>query len=609
MSSYIPIITESLRKKQPGMSFSKWLHIIWDDIEWPLVVVLSLCSWGLGTLGFSQYYSLVEVPQSWLDCIYQSLLLFPMNWNALDPSVPIPIPLQIARFASPFLATYTFFQALKEIFREQTQLLRLSVANNHVIICGLGQKGLLLAKEMRKANRKVVVIELDGNNPYLEACRDMGVILVIGDARDRYILYKAGANRAKKIISVCGDDGTNVEVAEQTRMIVQGRTGKELDCLIHIQDSYLWTLLRERQFSAENSGSFRLDLFNVYDSGARILMRKIFRENNGQVESTPHLLVIGMGGLGEHLIIRAAQEWGTRFAQTDQPLPITVIDPQAEEKLDSLKMRFPLVGDVCALTPLNFSTGEPKFQGVEKILNDSEKSTPVSYVFICLDDASIGFQAGLTLLRFMKDKKIPVMVRMTEDTGLATFLRAVKSTGSAFSNLNAFGLLDQTCKEGLFDDGTHEAMARVIHEHYVESEIKKGHTSAENPSLVDWEYLSDEFCKSNRRQADHIGVKLNAVGVDITPWRNYHAKEFRFSEDEIEIMAAMEHQRWSEERKAQGWRYGPARDNFRKIHPDLLSWKDPQLSEETRQKNREEVSLIPILLARAGFQIYRIGGE
>ena len=426
------------------------------------------------------------------------------------------------------------------------------------------------------------------------------------DARDGYILRKAGAHRAQKVISVCGEDGTNVEVAEQMRAIARKRNGKDLDCLIHIKDSYLWTLLREQQFSVENSGVFRLDLFNVYDSGARILLRDVFRGGKVSLDFLPCFLVIGLGGLGEHLIIRAAQEWGARFTQTGRKLPISVIDPCAEEKLACLKMRFPLVNDVCKLTPLNFNTYHSDFHQADFL------DKTVSYVYICLDNASIGLQAALTLLQFMQQRRtpaIPIMIRMTEDAGLAKFLQEVKSTGNAFTNLTAFGLLDRTCKVGSFDDGTHEALARVIHDYYVESEKEKGYTVAENPSLVSWDGLPEKYRQANRHQADHIGAKLNAIGCGITPWRTYEAKEFCFSHDDIEFMAIMEHKRWCEEKASQDWRYGPERNNTQKIHPDLLRWEDPNLSEETRQKNRQEVRLIPVLLSRAGFQIYRVRGN
>jgi hypothetical protein len=200
---------------------------------------------------------------------------------------------------------------------------------------------------------------------------------------------------------------------------------------------------------------------------------------------------------------------------------------------------------------------------------------------------------------------VNILVRMSEDSGLASFLREVKGPDTVSTNLNAFGLLDRTCKLDLFDDGTHESLARVIHEAYVEREIQHGHSPAENPNLVAWEALNEEIRKSNRYQANYIGIQLNAIGCGYMPWQDFGAEKFSFNPDEIERMARMEHERWMQERKALGWKQAWQRDTVNKEHPDLLLWDDG-LSDEAKEKTRQAVQLIPNLLARAGFQIYRL---
>jgi hypothetical protein len=47
------------------------------------------------------------------------------------------------------------------------------------------------------------------------------------------------------------------------------------------------------------------------------------------------------------------------------------------------------------------------------------------------------------------------------------------------------------------------------------------------------------------------------------------------------------------------------RDDARKIHPLIVGWE--QLDETERDKDREPVREIPEMLARAGFEIIRIG--
>jgi hypothetical protein len=49
---------------------------------------------------------------------------------------PIPVEIEIARFALPTLATITAITTLALIFLEQAQKVRLRFVRNHVVICG-----------------------------------------------------------------------------------------------------------------------------------------------------------------------------------------------------------------------------------------------------------------------------------------------------------------------------------------------------------------------------------------------------------------------------------------------------------------------------------------
>lgn len=584
-----PLSPESRQK------FKKWIGELWNNVEWPLVGLLALVSLFLGAKGYALYYHQAEGQWFSLDNIYYSLQLFVLESRLESIGTSIPWQLKIAHLLSPIIGAYTLFQAFLQVFENQLQLLRLFVARNHTIICGLGQKGLLLARDQLKINQYVVVIENDSNNPAIEICRELGAFVLIGDARDSMILRKAGVRRAKYMFVVCGEDGTNLEAAELAQRLVKDIRKSTLTCVLHINDTYLWRLLREKMFFKEQTAHFRMELFNVNDTGARILLHETMRD----AIALPHFLVIGVGKLAERLILRAAQKWC--YEHREGQLLISVVDPTADEKLETLKAHFPLIDKACKFFPYSFHTNYPEFQTGE-FLKLSNASVPISHAFICFDDSALGMQAGFVLLRLLQNQQAQIMVRLTEDAGLATFLNEVKNTN--YKNLSAFGLLDRTCKMGLFDDGTHEGLARAIHEDYLNRETQKGLTRQDNPNLVHWEKLSEEIKESNRLQADHIGVKLAAVGCGMEPWHEYGKDKFEFKPEEILVMARMEHQRWCDDRLRDGWKYGRERDDARKIHPDLIVWE--RLTDEAMQKDIAAAKLIPILLARAGFQIYRI---
>jgi hypothetical protein len=146
-----------------------------------------------------------------------------------------------------------------------------------------------------------------------------------------------------------------------------------------------------------------------------------------------------------------------------------------------------------------------------------------------------------------------------------------------------------------------ETLAEAIHERYRRDNADK--RAADDPAMAAWDILDEGFRESNRRQADHIPTKLKAVGWDFAPTPSGKAKPARFSSDEIESMARMEHERWVAEKLLDGFSPGP-RDVTRKTSPYLVPWDD--LDEKVRDHDREAVREIPELLASAGFEIYRL---
>ena len=116
-----------------------------------------------------------------------------------------------------------------------------------------------------------------------------------------------------------------------------------------------------------------------------------------------------------------------------------------------------------------------------------------------------------------------------------------------------------------------------------------------------WEELPESLKESNRDQAAHIGTKLAAVGRGVVPLADWDAdRNTGFSHDEIELLAEMEHERWVEQRRLDGWTPGP-KDIVAKHTPYLVPWS--ALGEEVKEWDRQAVRGIPSFLARAGYQI------
>lgn len=578
----------------------------WRDYRWPVIGVLGLAAFLLGWWGFRAYFITLGEPRSPWDLLYLSLQLFTLESGSV--SGPVGWQLQVARLLAPAVAIYVAGSALAVIFREQIQLFRIRFSSGHVLICGLGRKGLLLARAFRDRGDKVVVIEKDEGNDMVKPCREDGAIVVLGDARDRQLLRSLRVQRASAVFAVCGNDGVNAEVAVHTRELASSQEGGGLSALIHIVDPRLCTLLRMRGLSAGTEDFFRLEYFNVFESGARALLSEHapFDEEGEAEAELPHILLVGLGKFGETLLVQMARGWKNTYRKTGSRLRITIVDKVAEDRKESLTFRYPKLESVCALAAVQLDVGSPEFEEGSFLFAEDGRCD-VSYVCVCLDEDSSALSAALTLHHRLKGHTIPIVVRMRHEAGLGTLLGAM--AGSQFENLHAFGLLDRTCKPDLLFAGTHEVLARAFHEHYVqqrqeEEEEEKG----EGPSLeadlamADWEELSEDYKYSNRHQAGHIGEKLRAIDCVLAPLTDLYAEDFPFSAEEVELLARMEHERFVDERRSRGWSEG-RRDPGARTSPYLGSWED--LPPKIQDRDREAIRALPRVLARAGFQIVR----
>lgn len=574
-----------------------------SDYRWLLVGFIWIVAFVLGYVGFSNHHSAIGEPRSVWDNMYFSLQLFVLQSGGVTG--PVGLELQVARFLAPAIAIYTALLALTLMLHEQIILLRSKFFKDHIVICGLGRKGMLLASGFREEGERVVVIEQDDNNSMISECKGHGSIILIGNAADPYMLRRARIGRAKHLISVCGDDGVNAEVAVNARKLVSNRGGRALTCLIHIVDLQLCNLLRERESKIARADAFRLEFFNVYESGARVLLDEYQPFDRTALEgaSAPHIVVVGIGLMGETVVVNAARKWWDAGKQGGKRLRITLLDREAEDKGQSLLMRYPQLEQACDLIPMQVDIKSPIFEQAE-FLFDENGNCDVGIIYVCLDGDSFALRSALTLQRRVKEHDVPIVARMNYDTGLTTLLQEEDKVRDSFSNIHAFGLLDRTCTPQLLFGCTYEILARAFHEDYVRNESAKGLTPLDNPSMVPWEELPEHLRDSNRGAVEHIRAKLDAVGCDVTITNDWDVQPFEFSSEELELMARMEHERWVEEKLREGWRYGPKRDDTKKIHPSLVPWSE--LSQEEKDKDRNPVRALPEFLAKARFQIYRL---
>ena len=152
-----------------------------------------------------------------------------------------------------------------------------------------------------------------------------------------------------------------------------------------------------------------------------------------------------------------------------------------------------------------------------------------------------------------------------------------------------------------------EVLARAIHQDYVRDQSLKGASSEKNSSMAPWFELRDDLKESNRQAARDIPQKLQAVGCEAVPQCERAITLMEFTPEEIELLSKREHDRWVDERRVGGWRYGLDRDVEKRVNPYLVAWEE--LPEDVKEYDRQAIRRLPAVLAKADYEIHRLGKE
>ena len=109
---------------------------------------------------------------------------------------------------------FTSQEFIKQL-RDQRRRRELDKICNHCLICGFGRLGRSLARELKRHNFPMIVIDLE--EAAIEECRQMGILALQGNAADEGVLYEAGINRADSLVAAANTDAENVFIVLTAR--------------------------------------------------------------------------------------------------------------------------------------------------------------------------------------------------------------------------------------------------------------------------------------------------------------------------------------------------------------------------------------------------------
>ena len=595
----------------------------WTIVRRPLFLVFVGVAAMLGWVGYAEYMTRLGQHPSASDLSYRVVNLFFLGTASVIP--PVPWQLDVARWLAPAIAAYATFRAVRAVLGARWSRLRAGWYSGHVVICGLGPVGARLAASLRSSGHRVVAIERDRSSPRISACRELGVVVLIGDVSDVERLRSARVDRAAYLFAATDEDGVNSEIAIAARELAGENDGsvisrvlsrvrtqrpevRALTCFVNMHDRTLNAVLKQFAIGRGSDDMFRLESFSVAERAATALLDTPTSLGWRHVAAfgQPHIVIVGSGDMASELIVETGRRWRKQRGGADDRLRLTVVGDRAEERVAALLERHPQLNGnkehaVASITARSMSLDSAAFMSAD-FLRDPDGSASATVVYVCVGDDARGLSAGIHIRSRLRRDDIPIVVcTETEQNGVASLLhREVEGEVHA---IEVFGMLDCLGDTAVLLRGNNERVAQAIHADYVELESGRGFTREDNASLVPWRELDDVYKESNRRAAADVGRKLRKINCAVEPLLDWDEQLFEFNTDELELLAEMEHERWSEWREATGWRHGQVRDPEKKEHPDMVPYD--ALLPESRKRDQRQVERIPHFLADLDFKVER----
>jgi voltage-gated potassium channel len=86
---------------------------------------------------------------------------------------------------------------------------------DHVVLCGFGRIGQILAQEL--AGKRQAFVVLDNSAEALAEAQNLGYLVLLGDATEEAVLLAAGVERARTVVTALPNDAANVFITLTSR--------------------------------------------------------------------------------------------------------------------------------------------------------------------------------------------------------------------------------------------------------------------------------------------------------------------------------------------------------------------------------------------------------
>ncbi|KQN05373.1 hypothetical protein ASE85_20125 [Sphingobium sp. Leaf26] len=544
----------------------------------------------LGSWGFAQAYADAHLPTTLMQDALRALRLIVGSFPQLLEGRDLPLSLNIARWALPLLTFWSTAALAWEQLRNPLRLALIRARGGHLVIAG-DESGGLAGQAARGAladGQRVLLWPQDRRWLWIGDALEAGAAEVQQDvAEDSAAALALDKARAALLLSREARGNIALASALLAQAAAVRPAGDPIDIILRVDDLDLRRSVEQR-FEQGDRRTARVRLAALPDIAARHLaLARPIDAFTRAGQAGRGVLVIGFTPLIERYVLRTLA--GGHYRDGGKPgFAIHVQDAgQAEAAFHA---RNP---GADSLSPLRFVEARPDPAGMAGLIDAhvALAGEPVA-ILIDLDDDDRALAVALAVDARYRAAALPappIHVRM-----------AGAHNHHVGAGLFPFGSLADLADPDMLLQDRHDALARSIHDFYLEGRFAEGERIGARTSMQEWEDLPESFRDDNRLVADCYQLKLRDIGARLVEGGG---PSLVLTPDELEQLSRAEHDRWMAAKLVQGWTYAPVRDDGRRLHPDILPYDD--LSEPIKDLDREQVRIMARLLGASGRRALR----
>ena len=491
--------------------------------------------------------------------------------------------------------------------------------SNHTVFIGIHESMLPLVRTALNNKGYVAIL----SEAHLSEAKNRIVSGLKGSIdTDRLIIYHGQRTNPDDLASLCLDkanavfifpepsfsdtDSVNLDVVDEISKLRSANDGKKLKCTAIFQQDAVVACFERSDINEKVKQ--RLDFTPIIYGEAvtqALLSGKLYgnkfldRENiTADSNKRIHLFIIGLGDIGRALFVQAARQ--LHFPNFEKvKSAITLIGEQSD--IDALKARYreffavadkdekyAYLGDFLDLSIETIPA--VNIRDLDSALNMAvDNPDELVTVAVCLENPVDAHAKAISLPRCVYEKKVPVWLYKPDSDSLIRLIKDDKADDAFYSNLIIFGDSGKLPLHKQKDDLVHAQRINCVYVYLHENNGIPPESISPEEEESEWNKLSIRKKWSNFNCAYSIPVKLRSFGgISAADTKN-------LTEEQVELMARVEHNRWVAENLLGGFR-PVTRDEWEKIAEDETHWIPGQkktLKDYYKDKYMAHVDLCP----------------